>query len=135
MGTLIVAILLSAGSLFAFQTSAATIAVSGGITLNGNMQPLLFTWNAPMPVTGSGWKAGESVAISLYGPLNSPGVLPADLRLGSATVDAQGNLSAAPAIPYDGGVVGAGARIPRPGRYEVHATGAASGTIVAGDAV
>src|SRR6266542_1437156 len=136
MGNIIRALLLfSTSFLLAAAGSAATVTVSDGITLNGEIKPLLFTWNAPVQVTGSGWSAGESVAISLYGPLNSPGVSPAELRLGSATADAQGNLSAAPAIPYDSGVTGPSARIPRPGLYELHAIGAASGAVAASDLV
>jgi hypothetical protein len=119
----------------AADSPSATLSVSGGITLNGEMKPLLFTWNAPVPITGSGWTAGEGVAIALYGPLNSPGVPPAEVRLGSVTADALGNLAGAPVIPYDGGITGAAARIPRPGLYAVRATGPASGMISAADAI
>ena len=129
------ALLLSISLLFAVEISAATLAVSGGITLNGEMKPLLFTWNSPVPVTGTGWNAGDSVALSLYGPLNSPGVLPAELPLGKATADAQGNLSASPVIPYDAGVTGAAARIPRPGLYVLHGQGPGPGDVIAGDTV
>src|SRR4051812_42235863 len=50
--------------------------VSGGITLNGVAQPLLFTWNSSVPVTGAGWAPNEPVQIVLHGPLDSPGVHP-----------------------------------------------------------
>jgi len=103
--------------------------------VNGNPQPFLFTWNTPLPVNGSGWASGEAIAIVLHGPLNSPGVAAADLMLGPATADASGNLSAVPVIPYDSGIVGASARIPRPGLYELHANGAKSGGAIAMDFV
>jgi hypothetical protein len=127
--------LLCAISLFAFGGAPPAISVSGGggITLNGNPQSFLFTWNAPLPVTGSGWAAGESITIVLHGPINSPGVAASDVMLGPSSADGQGNLSAAPVIPYDSGVVGSATRIPRPGLYEVHANGTNSGSAVAGD--
>jgi hypothetical protein len=129
----ILATLLSVASLQAFDGSLAALVVSGGISVNGVAQPLLFTWNSAPAIAGSGWSPGESVTILLHGPLNSPGAAPTDLTLGAFTVDAQGNFSASPTIPYDGGAIGGSAHIPRPGLYEVHATGAASGTIVAAD--
>ncbi len=105
--------------------------VTGGITLNGVLQPLLFTWNSPMPVAGSDWQASENVSISLHGPLNSPGVTPGDLPLGVLTADGDGELSGVITIPFDSGISGPSTRIPRPGHYEVRATGAVSGTAVA----
>jgi hypothetical protein len=131
----ILAFLFSAISLCAFDSSSATISVSGGINVNGSTQRLLFTWNTPLPVSGGGWAPGESITILLHGPLNSPGVAATDLALGPVTADAQGNLSATPLIPYDSGIVGAAARIPRPGLYEVHASGKTSGSAVAGDPI
>src|SRR5712692_9252059 len=103
---------------------AATVTVSGGITVNGVAQPLLFTWNSAMTVSGSGCGPGESVTILLHGPLNSPGVAPADLTSGPMPSDAQGGFSGTAIIPYDSGVVGPSARIPRPGLYEVRASAA-----------
>ena len=85
------------------------------------------------PGGGKRWAAGESVALMLRGPLNSPRVGAYDTSLGSVSADAQGNLTAAPVIPYDKGVVGPTARIPRPGLYELIATGAASGAVTAAD--
>src|SRR5437899_2361840 len=105
---------------------AATVTVSGGITANGVAQPLLFTWNSAITVSGSGWSPGESVTILLHGPLNSPGIAPADLTLGAVPSDAQGGFSGSAIIPYDSGVIGASARIPRPGLYEVRARAASS---------
>src|ERR1051325_6781663 len=61
----------------------ASVAVSGGIKTHAEVQPLLFTWTAPLPVSGAGWTAGESITIALHGPLNSPGVAAADLGLGT----------------------------------------------------
>jgi hypothetical protein len=107
------------------------VRVSGGITLNNVLQRLLFTWNSKVPVTGSDWEAGENVSISLHGPLNSPGVAPGDLPLGVLTADSEGELSGVVTIPFDSGISGPSARIPRPGYYEVRATGGASGTAVA----
>jgi hypothetical protein len=133
MNTLILTILFSAISLTAFDSSPTVLTVSGGINVNGATQPFLFTWNRPLTVSGNGWRPGESVTILLHGPLNSPGVTPTDLKLSAFTSDAQGNFAGSPTIPYDGGVVGPSARIPRPGLYEVRASGANSGTVVAGD--
>lgn len=136
------------------------IRVTGGIAPNGTSVPLLFTWNTPLPVSGGGWAPGETVQIILHGPLDSPGVRPRrtprvtarirgvrepvfgnpsssfpDLVLGTFTADAQGNLSASPKIPYDNGIVGAQSRIPRPGLYQVIATGNRSGSTTAADAI
>ena len=135
MGNSIRAFLFSASLLLTLHTAAADLTVSGGIALNGETKPLLFTWNSPVPLAGAGWAAAESISISIYGPLNSPGVNAVFVPMGSFAADQQGNFSAAPAIPYDSGVAGASARIPRPGLYEVHATGAASGDVVAADAI
>src|SRR5690349_17305186 len=101
--SIFLALLFSAARLFAFDSGSPAISVSGGIIVNGNPQPLLFTWNTPLPVNGSGWAAGETSAIVLHGPLNSPGVPAADLMLGPATADTSGNISASPVIPYDSG--------------------------------
>src|SRR5260370_15705094 len=116
----IIPILLSVASLGAFDGASASLAVSGGV----------FTWNSALTVTGSGWRPGESIAIVLHGPLNSPGVAPADLSLGTFTADTQGNLSALPTIPYDSGVVGISARIPLPGSYDVHAGAAPAADVI-----
>ncbi len=113
----------------------AQVSVSGGITLNNIQQPLLFTWNAQLPVSGSGWQAGENVSISLHGPLNSLGATAADLPLGVLTADGNGNFAGLLTIPFDGGISGPGVRIPRPGHYEVRATGAVSGTALASDQI
>ena len=154
-------------ALSSFTCSAAVLRVSGGITLNGIAQPLLFTWNTPVPVAGEGWAANEPIQVVLHGPLDSPGVHPrptgpsarlmsasaeapialragrnllgqparpvADLSLGVFTADARGNLSANPVIPFDSGIVGLQARIPRPGLYEVRAVGRVSGVVAAID--
>jgi hypothetical protein len=133
MNTLTLTILFSAVSLSGFDGSPATLSVFGGISVNGATQPCLFTWNSPLTVTGSGWGPGESVTILLHGPLNSPSVTPADLRLSAFTSDPLGTFSGSAILPYDNGVVGPAARIPRPGLYEVRASGATSGTVVAGD--
>ena len=133
MNTLTLVILFSAVSLSGFDGSPATLSVFGGISVNGATQPFLFTWNSPLTVTGSGWGPGESVTILLHGPLNSPSVTPADLRLSAFTSDPLGTFSGSAILPYDNGVVGPAARIPRPGLYEVRASGATSGTVVAGD--
>jgi hypothetical protein len=133
MKALFLAVSFSLSSLAAFDGSTATLTVSGGISLNGAVQPFLFTWNSSLTVTGGGWNPGESVNILLHGPLNSPGVAPGDLTLGAFQADVQGAFSAAATIPYDAGRVGASARIPRPGRYEVRASGGASGAVAAAD--
>src|SRR5436309_533466 len=133
MNLRIIAILLPAVFLCAFEGSPATINVSGGIPINGVTQPLLFTWNSALTITGTGWTPGESVTIVLRGPVNSPGIAATDFTLGAFAADGQGNFFASPAIPYDGGAIGAAVRIPRPGLYQVHVTGAASGDVVAAD--
>ncbi len=130
--------------------AAPSLRVSGGITLNGVSQPLLFTWRSTISVSGGGWAPGEIVDLVLRGPLDLPRVPPrlaahmavrrtppgsgrnyASVPLGTFMADAQGNLSAAPAISYDSGIVGFSARIPRPGYYEVRAIGRVSGIVVA----
>jgi hypothetical protein len=141
--------------------AAPTLQVTGGITVNGVSQPLVFTWNSPVPIAGAGWAPGESVQILLHGPLDSPGVTAQNVRrfgirvssrlargpvngpplvitdipLGIFTADSQGALSAAPRIPYDSGIVGPQARIPRPGFYQVRAFGRASGAAAAPDRI
>lgn len=111
---------------------------SGGLTLAGTVQPLVFTWNTAITVSGSGWAPGEQVRIAL----EAPGITartrrarrPADMpsvSLGSVTADASGKLAGTATIPYDNGVVGPQARIPVPGYYEVVAAGPVSGTAVA----
>jgi hypothetical protein len=95
--------------------SKPTIKVSGGITLNGAFQPLLFTWNTAVTVQGHKWQPGETVTIILQGPTNSLGVAAGPLTLGSVTADAHGDFSASLSIPHDSGTVGPSARIPRPG--------------------
>jgi hypothetical protein len=112
-------------------TAAETpiITVSGGITLNGAFQPLLFTWNTAVTVQGRRWQPRETVTIILQGPLNSLAVGASPLSLGTLSADAQGNFSASVPIPFDSGVVGPAARIPQPGHYEVQAVGSSSGII------
>ena len=140
--------------LAAIAAAQPSVRVSGGITLNGALQPLLFTWNSQVPVAGTGWSPGEAVRIFLRGPLDFGGVrrvdrlqpgpvfppaqrprgtiVPTDLLpLGGLTADAQGNLSGTVTIPYDGGSTGPQVRIPMPGYYEVRAVGPASGTAAA----
>ena len=132
LNALLVALL--AISFWALQGRASEgpqVSVTGGITLNGVLQPLLFTWNSQMPVAGSDWQAGENVSISLHGPLNSQGVTPGDLPLGVLTADSDGNLSGVITIPFDSGIVGPSARIPRPGHYQVQGVGSTSGMITA----
>src|SRR4051794_29347123 len=103
MGNFLFALFLAVSFSTVFAASG-TVTVSGGITVNGEARPALFTWNSALPLSGSGWAAGESISIALRGPLNTPGVGATDLVLGSAAADAQGNLSATPSIPYDRGV-------------------------------
>ena len=133
MNRLIPVILISAISLTGFDGSPASITVTGGIAVNGAFQPFLFTWNSSLTVTGAGWGPGESVTILLHGPLNSPHLTPADLSLGAITADSLGSFSGSATVPYDNGVVGPAARIPRPGFYEVRAIGSKSGTAIAND--
>lgn len=129
---LILVLFLAAASVSAFDGSSAAVMVEGGIQVNGATQPLLFTWNSSLMVSGSGWAPGEPVTILLHGPLNSPGVASINFAFGSAAADAQGAFSTTIGIPYDGGVVGPSARIPRPGLYEIRAS-SASATAVAAD--
>jgi uncharacterized protein (TIGR03437 family) len=109
--------------------AAPTISVSGGMQVGTATIPLVFTWNSTLPIQGSGWTPGESVAISLQGPLNMPGVAATTLALGNVSAGSGGTFSASPAIPYDQGVIGAAARIPRPGLYALQATGTTSGAV------
>lgn len=108
-----------------------SLSVSGGLQTQSGLQPLIFTWNSPVPLQGSGWAPGETVSLALEGPLNSPGVAAGEVALGTVTADGQGAFSASPAIPYDGGATGPQTQIPRPGSYQVRATGAVSGAISA----
>ena len=85
-----------------------------------------------MPIQGSGWSAGELVSISLAGPLNSVGVAATTVALGTATAAGDGTFSTALLVPYDQGLTGTQVRIPRPGLYEVQASGSVSGAAVAG---
>ncbi|HWC95836.1 MAG TPA: hypothetical protein VG456_03785, partial [Candidatus Sulfopaludibacter sp.] len=107
------------------------IAVSGGIQAGANTVPLLFTWSSSITVQGSGWTSGEPVAISLEGPLNSPGVPVSAIGLGSAIAGNLGTFSTPLIVPYDQAITGPKARIPRPGYYRVRATGTVSGTAIA----
>lgn len=95
------------------------------------LQPLIFTWNSFVPLQGSGWAPSEAISVALEGPLNSPGVPAEEVALGMLTADGQGAFTTSLAIPYDGGVTGPQAKIPRPGSYEVRATGALSGAVSA----
>jgi len=119
----------------AYAASSPAISVSGGFSSGSAIQPLIFTWNDSVPVSGAGWQASESVSISLYGPLNSPGVSPAAVNLGMVTAGAQGTFSNPLPIPYDMGMTGPRVQIPRPGLYRVHAAGTASGTADAADEI
>jgi hypothetical protein len=83
-----------------------------------------------MPVTASGWAAGESVAVELFGPLDWPREAAAFLTLTTVTANSQGGFSVTPTIPYDSGITGPAARIPRPGLYAVTGRGAASGIVI-----
>lgn len=107
---------------------APMISVAGGTQTGNNLQPLVFTWNSAIPVQGSGWAAGEAVSISLQGPLNTPGVTAVSIALGTMNADGQGTFSGSVTIPYDGGITGPQANIPRPGLYSVEAAGTSSGT-------
>ena len=106
---------------------APMISAGGGIQTGNSLQPLVFTWNSPIPVEGSGWSAGEAVGVSLQGPLNMPGVTAGAISLGTMTADGQGTFSGSLTVPYDGGITGSQANIPRPGLYSVQAAGATSG--------
>ncbi len=112
-----------------------TLAVSGGIVPKQGLQPLLFAWLSPVTVTGDGFKPGETVQVSLFGPTNSLGVSPASLALGSATADASGHLGTTLTIPYDGGLSGPNVQIPRPGAYLVEASSQRAGTVSAKDTI
>jgi len=129
------AIVLLALSSPAAYAKTPSLAPTGGLTIAGALQPLVFTWVSPMGVTGSGWARGESVAISIFGPLNSPGASASEFSLGSVVADAKGNLSGSVAIPYDGGAFGPGVHVPRPGSYLVKGTGSTSGTSTASDRI
>ncbi len=110
---------------------APMIFVGGGIQTGNSLQPLVFTWNSSVPVQGSSWAPGEAVAISLQGPLNTPGIGATSIALGTVNADALGAFSGSVTIPYDRGVTGPQAIIPRPGSYSVQAVGTTSGTALA----
>jgi uncharacterized protein (TIGR03437 family) len=101
---------------------------SGGITLNNTFRPLVFSWNTPVQIQGKGWASGETVTVTLHGPLNWPAAAASDLALGTVTADPSGSISGNLTIPYDSGVVRPTARIPKPGIYQVIASGPVSGT-------
>jgi len=109
----------------------SSVAPAGGITLNNILLPLVYSWSTPIQIQGSGWKPDETVTASLHGPLNWPAAPPADLALGTLAADASGNIAGSLTIPYDGGITGPSARIPRPGIYEVNASGSVSGAVAA----
>jgi hypothetical protein len=105
----------------------------------------LFTWGAGILVGGSNWArygphraqdgltvvTGGPIVIVLRGPVNFPDMDPTVRVLGSLISDDLGYIIGSAfddsvgagvpllTIPYDGGVVGPGVDIPRPGRYEV----------------
>ena len=108
---------------FAAGDPAPTVSVSGGLQTDSGLQPLVFTWTSAVPVQGSGWQPGEAVTISLQGPMT--------VALGSLNADSAGALSGSVTIPYDNGITGPQANIPRPGLYSVQATGTASGSATA----
>src|SRR5689334_6228184 len=83
------AVLILARPIHVAADTPPSIAVTGGIRTGTTLQPLVFTWNTPMPVQGAGWRAGEAVSISLAGPLNSPGTAPGEIALASVTADSQ----------------------------------------------
>jgi len=115
----------------AATSTQSTVAPAGGLNLNNAAVPLLYSWNTPIQISGTGWTAGENVTISLHGPLNWQATPPADLALGSITAAADGSIAGSFTIPYDSGIVGPTTRIPRPGIYEVTAAGSVSGAVVA----
>lgn len=124
------AFFLLAGAFGTGSDPAPALSVTGGTQTDNSLQPLVFTWNSAMPVQGSGWSAGETVSLSMNGPLNTPGVTPANIALGTMNADGNGTFSGSVTIPYDGGVTGPNANIPRPGLYSVQAAGT-SGTVSA----
>lgn len=110
-------------SLCALAAADPNITVSGGINPNGFNTPGLFTWHSNVPVGGSGWAAGESVNLFIYGPTNTLGVAPTLRPIKTVVADGGGSFSDSIQIPYDEG----GPRtMPQPGYYEVRA-GAVSG--------
>ena len=78
----------------AFPAKAATLSASGGF------QPGLFTWLSQMQVSGSGFTPTVPYLISLFGPLDLPGVTPAQRALQTLFADGTGNLNGTVNIPY-----------------------------------
>jgi len=111
--------------------AAPGISVSGGMTVNGQFEPLLFTWTVSMPVSGSGWQAAEDVDIVIRGPLNSPWVAPESHTIGTLGADGGGNFAGSATIPYDTDPDAGVTKILRPGLYEVKGVGGASGEATA----
>jgi uncharacterized protein (TIGR03437 family) len=109
----------------------SNIVPAGGVTLNNVVQPLLYSWGTPIPIQGSGWQPGETVTAGLHGPLNWTAAPPADLALGTLPAGSSGKVSGSLTIPYDNGATGPAVRIPRPGVYEVTASGSVSGAVAA----
>lgn len=100
-------------------SAAQDITVSGGINPNGFNTPGLFTWHSTVPIHGSGWAPGESVTVSIAGPINTLGVAPTNRVMKTVTADGGGNFDDSFVIPYDEG----GPRtMPQPGYYEVRAS-------------
>ncbi len=111
--------------------AAPSISVSGGLQTGNTLQPLSFTWQTVVPLQGAGWKPQEMISLSLVGPLNSLGVPATTVPLGTVSAGEQGSFSTSLTIPYDQGVTGPQARIPRPGEYSVRAVGSSSGSATA----
>ena len=102
------------------------------LSVAGGFQPGQFTWLSQMQVSGAGFTPTVPYLISIYGPLDLPGVPPADRALQTLFADGSGNLSGTVNIPYrDLATVNAAlTRIPRPGHYQVRTTG--PGNVIVG---
>lgn len=103
----------------ALRLEAADFSASGGF------QPGLFTWLDQMQISGSGFTPTLHYIFSIYGPLDLPGVTPADRVLQAIDADGAGNLNGTLNIPYvDLATLNASlTKIPRPGRYELRTIG------------
>ena len=128
----VVALLLSFRIAYGQGEIGPTLAVTPfKLTGLSSATPGYYLWDSPLGMSGTGWGHGETITIHLYGPLNTPGVIPNDRILGHATANSSGVLvlfeefgfkTAGMYVPYNE-VQGLNSfnnkSIPRPGYYQI----------------
>ena len=115
----------------ALLLAIAADAGASTLSVSGDFSPGNFTWLSQMQISGTGFTPTLSYQTFLHGPLDLPGVVPADRQLPSLSADGNGNLTGTLTIPYvDLSTVNASlTRIPRPGRYELRVVGPSGETV------